>query len=112
MCKIIIQKHAHRYDKELLESMIDLPALQLDADQNNQQLAEWITALEQRINQLAAPLASYSMSSEQTEDSFVIKARRRMHGITRDLIIPSSFFQSIDYKTLIFLWRGHAWSIQ
>jgi DNA gyrase subunit B len=97
----IILKHAHRYDKELLESMIDQPALQVDADQNNQPSSEWLTTLEQRINQLAAPLASYSISSEQTEDSFVIKARRRMHGITRDLMIPASFFQSADYKTLI-----------
>ncbi|MEE9423679.1 MAG: DNA topoisomerase (ATP-hydrolyzing) subunit B [Methylococcales bacterium] len=97
----IIEKHAHRYDKELLQSMIDLPALQIDGDQNNQALTEWLQALEQRINQLAAPLASYSMSFEKTEDSFVVKARRRMHGITRDLMIPSSFFHSGDYKVLI-----------
>ncbi len=98
----IIQKHAHRYDKELLQSMIDLPALQVEnGNQTNPQLTEWLASFEQRINQLAAPLASYSMSSEQTEQSFTIIARRRMHGITRDLIIPSAFFQSADYKTLI-----------
>ncbi len=98
--KKIIEKHAHRYDKELLQSMIDIPALQIDGDQNNQALTEWLQALEQRINQLAAPLANYSMSFEKTEDSFVVKARRRMHGITRDLMIPSSFFNSADYQML------------
>ena len=99
----IIQRHSQQYDKELLEALISLEPLNPGANQDVQALSEWVTAFEQRTNQSAEPLASYSMRlvTSAESDAFVINIHRRMHGNHSEFVIQSSFFQSNDYQTLV-----------
>ena len=97
----IIQRHTHYYGKELLESMIGLEALKEADYKDTEGLKNWVHAFEKRTNHLAAPLASYAMRLEETEQSFKIIVDRRMHGNLHEITLAPTFFQSSDYQSLI-----------
>ena len=100
----IIQRHAHHYDKEMLESMIELNVLKEQDFNNRETVTEWIEHYRQRTNQLAEPLAQYTMQLNEfnaQDQSFTIKVTRRMHGNFKEIKIFSSFFQSSDYNALV-----------
>ena len=88
--------------REVLEELVDLPALgeTVLADQSAMQL--WVDELAARLNGKSDNSVSYELSVSSDDDSnlFGVAINKRQHGLVNKTNLSSDFFNSADYQPI------------
>ena len=110
-----IERLATRFDKSLLQAMLEVPIVDSAMLANGARLKEWSILLAEKLSRSAldAPRYQFSVTEQAAptstllqsmpgtpETSFAIQLERRHHGLTSIQTLGSSFFQSVDYRPI------------
>jgi DNA gyrase subunit B len=101
-----IQRLSRRYDADILEKFIYMPAMQDALRDDGIGVAAWFKELEGRLNASVPADRHYECEVYQSEDgkSFTVSIRRWTHGIiASEQTISDEFFGSHDYERIIAL---------
>ncbi|UCH38458.1 MAG: DNA topoisomerase (ATP-hydrolyzing) subunit B [Gammaproteobacteria bacterium] len=87
---------------EILEELVDLPAVTDNMLLDQQAMAGWGQLLAQRLNAKTGAAVSYNVSVKSDEDSnqFGLDIDKRLHGISSSSELSSEFFNSADYQPI------------
>ena len=87
---------------EILEELVDLPAVTDDMLLDERAMADWGQLLAQRLNAKTGAAVSYNVSVKSDEDSnqFGLDIDKRLHGISSSNELSSEFFNSADYQPI------------
>jgi DNA gyrase subunit B len=92
-----ILKNAHRLDKNVLEAMLDIPAI--SSETFAAQAEDFATAMGKRLSRAGLDAPRYSVKVNSGERAAII-VERLQHGLKSSQIFPANFFHSLDYKPL------------
>jgi DNA gyrase subunit B len=110
-----IERLATRFDKSLLQAMLEVPIVDATMLADGARLKEWSVVLAQKLSRSALDAPRYQFgvtintaavnTSTQSltgsvEPSYAIQLERRHHGLTSIQTLGSAFFQSIDYRPI------------
>jgi DNA gyrase subunit B len=97
----VIRRLARRYDEQVLEQMIHLPAL--DAHTDAASLAAWLDALRARLAQEAGENHRYTLSHEAGGGTRAaqLRVQRTSHGVPHEYHWPAEFFASPEYQRMV-----------
>jgi DNA gyrase subunit B len=101
-----IQRLARRYNSDVLEKMLYMPALDEIMLHDIDKVKAWCTELQQRVNaqQKAGERMEIDVSTDEEYEGFRILIRRLTHGIlSSEQMIPSEFFASAEYGRMVAL---------
>jgi len=101
-----IRRLERRYDPELLERMIYMPALDQSALQDRDITHKWLMELEARLNADLGSGQRYQVElrNPDTEEEFSAIVRKWTHGIVaREQSITPEFFTSTEYAHIVAL---------
>ena len=96
-----IRRLARRYESELLEKMVYMPALDAVALQNMETVTAWFAELVERVNagQISGKRYESAVSPGDEGESFVVKVSKWTHGIVAsEQNITRDFFASPEYE--------------
>ncbi|MDH3447178.1 MAG: DNA topoisomerase (ATP-hydrolyzing) subunit B [Gammaproteobacteria bacterium] len=87
---------------EILEELVDLPAVTESKLLDAKAMAEWGDSLANRLNAKSESSVSYKVSVKSDEDSnqFGLKIDKRLHGIASSSELTSDFFNGVDYQSI------------
>ena len=98
----IIQRLSNRYDGHVLQTLIDMPRLEINKNKPNQDLTEWLSNLEQSVNGKIdhnAPRYHVSLETPEAGDGQIV-VRRVRHAIEKTTRISLRFFDSSEYRAI------------
>ncbi len=98
-----INRLSLRYDGVLLEKLITMPKVTESMIANNDDINNWISELEDRLNTDLRISESCTLKKvEETEsgDSGILLTRK-VHGIGNERLIPYDFFNSVEYRKIV-----------
>lgn len=96
----VIEKLATRYDAQFLQNFIQTP-FDLTEQDSEESLRQWFKVFVQQLNvQDKQVVFSIEINFKSTVD-FSLIVNKRLHGIIKSFILPTSFFESKDYKKII-----------
>ncbi len=100
--RAIIQRLAKRYDSEVLEKLITMPAVDRDLIEDKEALQEWLSELTRRLNKEQKLAHGYDLSLMPGTDELSerIAITHHTHGIDNVRYLPIDFFHGGDYKKL------------
>ena len=98
----IFERLEQHIPAEILEELVDLPAVTESILLDEKAMAAWGEQLEGRLNDKSEAALSYKTSVKSDEDSnqFGLGLDKRLHGITMTSILSSEFFNSADYQPI------------
>jgi DNA gyrase subunit B len=97
----IIRRLARRYDEQVLEQMLYLPAFDTHGDATA--IADWLEALRARLAQEAGEDHRYAVSHESASGTRAAQLRvlRTSHGVPHEHHWPAEFFASPEYERMV-----------
>ncbi len=98
----IFERLEQHIPREILEELVDLPAVDEPRLLDQQAMAEWGDWLAERLNAKSEAAVSYKLSVKAEDDSnqFGLRIDKRLHGIASKSLLSSDFFNSADYRTI------------
>ena len=94
----IVHRWARRYDERFLEQLLYVPTLSTEAFDRIDELRDWCSTLEQRLNGLDDVSRRYRVSVQTlAAGGHRIDLQRFEHGLTSEKHIPREFFDSAEY---------------
>ena len=98
----IFERLEQHISAEILEELVDLPAIDEKTLLDKQAMSRWGDMLAERLNHKSEASMSYTVSVESDEDSnqFGLEIERRLHGISTASRLSSDFFNSADYQAI------------
>lgn len=100
----VIKRHSHRYDEDILKSLIVAPELNSEDLRNQTHVRRWAIELENTLEDTDGSSAEYSCDVSfgmETHKSLVISVRKKLHGITKISEFTELFFKGLDYREII-----------
>lgn len=95
----IISRMGRRYDTDFLQMLTHVSPLTKEAQKDLEQLTEWFSALEQRLN--AAAEATYKLElAYRNEQDYTLTIHKKTHGVEKIVILEAIFFNSNDYRKI------------
>lgn len=96
-----VDRLAHRFDRTLLEAMMDLAPVNADLFADSVKLEAWAEALSKRLEKgaLDAPRYKIEVRSDEAGHPSVVLTRRH-HGLSTVQSLGNSFFASPDYRPI------------
>ncbi len=96
-----IRRLSRRYDAEVLEKMIYMPALQVDATAGKAALGDWFAELVERINAGLGSGQRYQYRVEQHAEGDNVRLGKWTHGIVAsEQTFTPEFFGSAEYQQI------------
>ena len=110
-----IERLATRFDKSLLQAMLEVPIVNSVMLRDSALLKEWSVLLANKLSRSALDAPRYQFSVIQqtlvsntsiqampgeVETGFAIQLERKHHGLTSIQTLGSTFFQSVDYRPI------------
>jgi DNA gyrase subunit B len=99
-----IQRHKHRYDEDILKSLIDAPEFSEQVMGHPAAIEEWLSAFQKVLTRNSALSAQYRCAVDikgDLEQLFIITVKKRLHGITKLTVFKDQFFRSHDYHEIL-----------
>ena len=104
LTKHIINRVSRRYNRTLLEMMIDLDRVSLETLNDNTALTSWVNTLLPRLKAIGeTQKVEYQLTVEPATDSeasFQIRLQKREHGTLSSNVFDENFFTSSDYQQI------------
>ncbi|MDD5461395.1 MAG: DNA topoisomerase (ATP-hydrolyzing) subunit B [Methylococcales bacterium] len=96
----IINRLSRRYDDVFLDQLTTMEVITDEHKQDQQKLAAWFTKLEQQLT-ICDSKAVFSVELDfKAGNDFSAVINKRLHGITKTFVLPSTFFNSKDYQQI------------
>ncbi len=98
----IVSRWARRYDRRLLEELINVPVVESARFADPDWLAAWTAGLEQRMNAAGDPTRRYSLSVLRNDAGQAqrIDLTRIEHGVPTEKHLQREFFDSAEYRRI------------
>ncbi len=98
-----IRRLSQRYDHEVLEKLVFMPAVDKALLEDSSELDKWLAELTGRINAERGISDQYEIGPiVETEDQAqAIRVVRKIHGIESESVLPLDFFSTGDYRRLL-----------
>ncbi len=98
-----IRRLAQRYDKEVLEKLIFMPAVDQALLADGSQQRQWLEELTGRINAERGISDQYAIGPivDMEDQGKAVRVVRKIHGIESESMLPLDFFNTSDYRRLI-----------
>lgn len=94
---IVINRLARRYDDVFLEQFCYMEVMTDDIRQDEQKLSAWFAAMQQRLVECESKAVFTITLDYKNDHEFSAVVSKRLHGITKTFVFPSTFFVSKDY---------------
>lgn len=95
-----INRLSRRYDDVFLEQFTYLEMIDDKHKQDQQKLSDWFARMEQQLFDCESK-AIFSIELDyKSENDFSVVVNKRLHGITKTFIVPSTFFNGKDYQKM------------
>ncbi|MDD5319157.1 MAG: DNA topoisomerase (ATP-hydrolyzing) subunit B [Methylococcales bacterium] len=96
----IINRLSRRYDDVFLEQLTSMEVINDEHKQNHHKLTAWFTRLEQQLRDCESKAVFSIELDYKTGNDFSAVVNKRLHGITKTFVLPSTFFNSKDYQQI------------
>jgi DNA gyrase subunit B len=95
-----IQRLSRRYNADVLEKIIDMPAVDAAFLHDLERSAPWCQELQQRL-QSSQPDSHFSIAIEVDQDGVgVVRVTSVTHGVSNQWLFRKDFFDSPEYRTI------------
>ena len=97
-----IQRLARRYDAKVLQSLLRIPALEEASLKQAQSLEDFVTQLQQRLNEVGVVGSHYDISLGQDSGSGLheVMITRSLHGSVHTFRLNHEFVMSNEYQSM------------
>jgi DNA gyrase subunit B len=93
----IVNRLSRRYDDVFLEQFAYLDVLTDEHKQDRQKLIEWFQRLEKKLRDCDS-IAEFTIELDyKSAAEFSAVVNKRLHGISKTFVVPSTFFTGKDY---------------
>ncbi|HFD32069.1 MAG TPA: DNA topoisomerase (ATP-hydrolyzing) subunit B, partial [Gammaproteobacteria bacterium] len=99
--KATIERLSARYNRVVLEKLIDYPAFQSSFIEDKAQLAEWVKGLEAEINKNSDQHISYSLTLCENETDGLFNVNITKHNVTSSSVVNKDLFSSTEYANFV-----------
>jgi DNA gyrase subunit B len=96
----IINRLSRRYDDVFLEQLTSMEVINDEHKQDQQKLIAWFTKLEQQLRDCESKAVFSIELDYKVGNDFSAVVNKRLHGITKTFVLPSTFFNSKDYQQI------------
>ncbi len=93
----VINRLIRRYDDAFLEQFSYMDVITDDIKQSAQNLGVWFNKLQQQLNDNEGKAIFTIALDYKTPEDFAVTVNKKLNGITKTFILPSSFFNGKDY---------------
>ncbi|MDD1616175.1 MAG: DNA gyrase subunit B, partial [Methylococcaceae bacterium NSP1-2] len=97
---IVINRLSRRYDDVFLEQFCYMEVMTDEIKQDQQKLSAWFAAMQQRLVECDSKAIFTITLDYKNDHEFSAVISKRLHGITKTFVFPSSFFASKDYAKI------------
>ncbi|MFO1417178.1 MAG: DNA topoisomerase (ATP-hydrolyzing) subunit B [Methylotetracoccus sp.] len=99
--RAILDRLAHRYDVDFLESLINLPELTREAMATPLILQDWVDELQSALDRIEGrALFRLNLVFGERPGDFTLRVTKRLHGVAKQFEVTQTFFHSVDYASL------------
>ncbi|MBD3610127.1 MAG: DNA topoisomerase (ATP-hydrolyzing) subunit B, partial [Gammaproteobacteria bacterium] len=97
-----IQRLSKRYNGNVLEKMIYLPAIDLEKQRDESVMQDWFSYMESRLNQQGNGKISYKIlvESDAINGGYLGRVMVIQHGVSNEYVIDGEFFASGEYQRI------------
>ncbi len=99
----IISRLSRRIFPEILDVMITMPLLESEQFTKNAQIDDWVTRLEQQINQDRSLANRFNVRIIDQGSDFSLQIQTTIHGVEVKKTLGNEFFRSTEYKNVVLL---------
>ncbi|EDY87160.1 DNA gyrase, B subunit [gamma proteobacterium HTCC5015] len=96
----IIERMSKRYDKLVLESMMDLPKVTESHISDKSFMDQWVESLSTNINRETGPSVDYTTAVEKREEGLGVRVERIVHGVPHIERYEPEFFFGGEYQLI------------
>lgn len=96
----VINRLSRRYDDVFLEQFCYMAAITDEIKQDQQKLADWFAKLEQQLKDCDSKAIFTIELDYKAANEFSAVVNKRLHGITKTFVLPSTFFNGKDYQKI------------
>ena len=96
----IVSRLSRRYDDVFLEQFSYMEAINDEIKQDQQKLTAWFTKLEQQLSDCDSKALFTIELDYKASNDFSAMINKRLHGITKTFVLPSTFFNGKDYQQI------------
>ena len=93
----VINRLIRRYDDAFLEQFSYMDAITDEIKKSAQNLEAWFNKLAQQLNDSEGKAVFTIVLDYKTPEDFSVTVNKKLNGITKTFILPSSFFNGKDY---------------
>ncbi|MGA0807047.1 MAG: toprim domain-containing protein, partial [Pseudohongiellaceae bacterium] len=97
-----IRRLSRQYPQEVLQAMLDLPAMELDLLKQEAAVNDWMRQLGELVsaNVKAGALYSFSVKHDPDEGVYLPMVTSVIHGVTRKATLSLELFRSNEYREI------------
>ncbi len=98
----IITRWSRRYDRRLLEELVNVPIMDVAAFADSAQLERWVATLQARLNPPGEVVKTFQLKirSNDAGQPQRIDVQRIEHGVTSEKPLQRDFFDSAEYRRI------------
>jgi DNA gyrase subunit B len=96
----IIIRLSRRYDDIFLEQFSYMDVITDEVKQDQKELNAWLAKMEQNLMNSASKALFTIKLDYKTSNEFSVVITKKLHGITKTFVLPSTFFNGKDYQQI------------
>jgi DNA gyrase subunit B len=96
----IINRLSRRYDDVFLEQFCYMDAINDEIKQDEQKLLSWFSKMEKNLQDCDSKAIFTIDVDYKASNEFSVIVNKKLHGITKTFILPSTFFNGKDYQKI------------
>ena len=96
----VINRLSRRYDDVFLEQFCYMDVINDDLKQDQQKLTAWFAKMEQQLKECESKAVFLIELDYKAANEFSAVVNKKLHGITKTFVLPSTFFNGKDYQKI------------
>jgi DNA gyrase subunit B len=96
----IINRLSRRYDDVFLEQFSYMEVINDEIKQDQEKLIAWFARMEQQLRDCDSKAIFTIELDYKTSNEFSAVVNKKLHGITKTFVLPSTFFNGKDYQQI------------
>ncbi len=96
----VINRLSRRYDDVFLEQFCYMDVINDDIKQDQQKLTAWFAKMEQQLKDCESKAVFSIELDYKAGNEFSAVVNKKLHGITKTFVLPSTFFNGKDYQKI------------
>ncbi len=98
----VIDRLSRVMDPDVLHGLLDTPRLDLSTAEGATKAAAWLTdALTEKVRTAAGIRIEVTVEQDEAHDAWKLRARKMLHGNSRETLIDASFIETGDYEQIV-----------